>query len=648
MSNGDQDIDQAAANDAKSPEGDGEKAPGRSLWDLMSQRASTEDSPANEDEASSGESQDDQPNGDEASDASDAEGDTDEAPKRGLWDVMGNQTPSQPEDTPPEPEDAGPAPATSWSVIGSNQTAPPPPPVPPTPATPSAPTPATPPPVNEAKSTWAVEKGSVIADELDDVGDVKQEQQSDAPQKETEPAAEPPGKGLWGLMQKPAAAPLASDDVAQQKTAESDTTEQEQKPPQEQIAPPQIPPIAGTTPSTHDPNDVILESASGVFEDKWDTPYKDEDAESFDSDESEGDSWDSEFDDDDEPTDPTEETVPLEVAEGDSVPKAVQRLKARPVGRSRKHIYSVICGVLAVALSAMSLWPEVWATFPSTGAGIMAMLLGMMAISELRRAKETAAAMAVPGAGIALGTIGMFLAPTLFAEIGREWKESMEIGETKSRLLKMGEGFESYHFDKNQFPGAGVIFPDPEAENEAIHSWMTELLPYMGEKQLYDSINQARPYDDPANEEGMRAILPQFLSAGSDRDTTGRGFGAAHFSGVGGEVITDDSTIAQLGIFGDGQTVRQGDISDGLSQTFAVGEVADSFPAWGEPENFRAIGRGLNRDIRGFGNADRTGAMFLMADGSVRFFSNKTAPLVLQQLSTRNGAERVPPEFISD
>ena len=45
---------------------------------------------------------------------------------------------------------------------------------------------------------------------------------------------------------------------------------------------------------------------------------------------------------------------------------------------------------------------------------------------------------------------------------------------------------------------------------------------------------------------------------------------------------------------------------------------------------------------RAFGNADGTGALFLMADGSVRFFSNKTSRKILEKLSTRDGADFVP------
>ena len=45
------------------------------------------------------------------------------------------------------------------------------------------------------------------------------------------------------------------------------------------------------------------------------------------------------------------------------------------------------------------------------------------------------------------------------------------------------------------------------------------------------------------------------------------------------------------------------------------------------------------RVVYGPGTSDRTGALFLSADGSVRFFSKKTSTRVLEMLSTRDGRE---------
>jgi hypothetical protein len=92
-------------------------------------------------------------------------------------------------------------------------------------------------------------------------------------------------------------------------------------------------------------------------------------------------------------------------------------------------------------------------------------------------------------------------------------------------------------------------------------------------------------------------------------------------------------------LFGVNSKVTRKDVTDGQANTLAAGEIADNFPPWGDPENWRPIGKGINRDAQGFGNHDRTGACFLMADGSVRYFSNKTSTRVMTALSTRDGGE---------
>ena len=55
------------------------------------------------------------------------------------------------------------------------------------------------------------------------------------------------------------------------------------------------------------------------------------------------------------------------------------------------------------------------------------------------------------------------------------------------------------------------------------------------------------------------------------------------------------------GLFSVNSKVRRQDVADGLSNTLAAGEIADQLPAWGDPENWRTVGKGINRDAQGFG-----------------------------------------------
>jgi hypothetical protein len=84
------------------------------------------------------------------------------------------------------------------------------------------------------------------------------------------------------------------------------------------------------------------------------------------------------------------------------------------------------------------------------------------------------------------------------------------------------------------------------------------------------------------------------------------------------------------------------EFTDGTANTLLVGEVNANFKPWGDPLNVRDPARGINRSPYGFGGPpSRRGALFAMADGSVRFFSERTSPEVLRALATPDGGEEI-------
>ena len=84
------------------------------------------------------------------------------------------------------------------------------------------------------------------------------------------------------------------------------------------------------------------------------------------------------------------------------------------------------------------------------------------------------------------------------------------------------------------------------------------------------------------------------------------------------------------------------EFTDGTAETLLIGEVNANFRPWGDPANVRDPARGINRSPYGFGGPPRTkGALFGMADGSVRFVSERVSPEVLRALATPDGGEIV-------
>lgn len=95
-------------------------------------------------------------------------------------------------------------------------------------------------------------------------------------------------------------------------------------------------------------------------------------------------------------------------------------------------------------------------------------------------------------------------------------------------------------------------------------------------------------------------------------------------------------------IFSVNSSIGLAGITDSRSTTLLIGEVNANFKPWGNPVNWRDPARGINRSPHGFGGPPGAGgANFAMADGSVRFVSDRISPQVLEALATPRGGEDI-------
>lgn len=321
-----------------------------------------------------------------------------------------------------------------------------------------------------------------------------------------------------------------------------------------------------------------------------------------------------------------------------AIPTRPVALRATEPGRSATALAGGVAGLLALPLTALALINQAWTSLPATTLGFAALLAGFVALGDVLRAKRKARGLVWSLTGILCGTAAMLLGPLVVAPLGRQWHQESQRGYTTSHLQKIGEALAGYYQRKAAFPPGGV-FRRVEDERVGYHGWIAHLLPFVGQQSLYDQIDLDVPFDHPDHHAVMGIDIPVFHAAGGNRARLSGIFAVTHFAGVGGDVVDDLGEIAQGGLFDANSEVTKEAVCDGLSNTLAVGEIRSNYPAWGDPGNWRGIGKGLNKDPAGFGNAERTGAHFLMADGSVRYFSNATDPKLLLQLSTRNGGE---------
>ena len=296
------------------------------------------------------------------------------------------------------------------------------------------------------------------------------------------------------------------------------------------------------------------------------------------------------------------------------------------------------CGVAAVATSALAMLPQVWIGFLPSELGFAAIIMGYLTLTGAAAREMPNSTRATSIGGMLLGTVGIFLGPLFFTGLGRDLREATGQQATGKHLLEIGGGLNRHHEQHAAFPVGGVFTRDAAGVVKGQHGWMTFLLPFICEQELHRQIDLGKSYDDPANRAAMTRDVTAYFAAGGDRAKIVQGYAVSHFAGVGGE-IDDAQGLAHVGIFQRDEAVKRDEVTDGLSNTLIVGELPGSFPPWGDPENWRMIGRGINKDANGFGNATRTGATFLLADGTVKFFSNKTDPKLLRKLSTRDGGE---------
>lgn len=327
------------------------------------------------------------------------------------------------------------------------------------------------------------------------------------------------------------------------------------------------------------------------------------------------------------------EWPPVDAPADIEIPPARPQPAVRSTGREG---WAIAAGMLAVPASGLAYWPGLAASLPGAAIGFLAI---WFAVETVLSTTAPPAARKRAVCGGALGCLALLLGPFVFTPWGNATRDRVTVQGTRKHLQQIGVGLQRHQQAVGTYPPGGTELIDKDGRRRGGHGWMTFLLPHIGQAALFARVDLARPYDDPANRLALATPIEEFYAAGGDRRPVGDGYAVAHFAGVGGRVTTPDGQTFAAGIFGLDSAVRPEDLTDGRSQTWIVGELPGGYPPWGDPENWRTVTRGLNRDARGFGNAAGTGAMALFADGSVRFLSNQTDRELLQRLSTRDAGD---------
>jgi hypothetical protein len=291
---------------------------------------------------------------------------------------------------------------------------------------------------------------------------------------------------------------------------------------------------------------------------------------------------------------------------------------------SGKAIFALILGLLSLGCAC--------------AAGLPAILLGVLALGDIKRSPGTLRGGGLAIAGIALGVFGTLLGSSGAAIVGIVGWQVHNLGKSNMNLKQIGIGLHNYHDVFNSFPLIGAEETPPGINM----SWRVRMLPYIEQRMLYERVNFSEPWNGPSNTILQNSPMPGVYAvppAGSDERNTSY------------LVFTTDD-IVQHGqlrgepMFGSFRSQGRGragiaDCPDGTSNTILVVEAdRDRAVHWVRPQDLKFDPANPKA---GLGQVRSGGFIVVMGDGAVRFLPNSIDEEVLRRLVLRNDGHAVTP-----
>lgn len=228
-------------------------------------------------------------------------------------------------------------------------------------------------------------------------------------------------------------------------------------------------------------------------------------------------------------------------------------------------------------------------------------------------------------------------------------REAAQRTQAKNNLKQLGLALHNFADVYNSLPAGGSRLED----GTLMHGWAISLSNYLS---FYaPNLDYSVPWNDPPNDILFKCEAYEFVNASLagpyfDHDGYGLNHYAANLHVFPIRTIDHQSNV-DLTANRQGKDplgLKLGDITDGTSSTIMLGTVIDRLKPWGHPANVRDPALGINRSPDGFGGPPQWhGGMFLMCDGSVRFFNEKIDPKVMQALGTPASGDAIPREILN-
>ena len=194
-------------------------------------------------------------------------------------------------------------------------------------------------------------------------------------------------------------------------------------------------------------------------------------------------------------------------------------------------------------------------------------------------------------------------------------------------LQKIASALNAYAKDYGTYPPPVTMDP----KGRKLHSWRVLILPYIGEKELYESFDLEKAWDDPENINLAYNVPSVFTHPMSQQN--------GYYADVNYCLIYGDGTL-----FPPEGPLGPDDITDKVSQTILVTEAIPITTAksWIEPVDLNYLNmKGQINGTQGveIGGLFADGVCVATADGRAHFLPMEMAPMVVNNLITPNGGE---------
>lgn len=222
---------------------------------------------------------------------------------------------------------------------------------------------------------------------------------------------------------------------------------------------------------------------------------------------------------------------------------------------------------------------------------------------------------------IVFAGVPLLMCPCLIALLlpaVQQAREAARRTQSRNHLKQIGLAAHNFLAENRHFPPRNTV--EDTQPGEAVHSWTTDMLPFLDQGALHQSIQYAQPWNDPANKLPFGTVVPVLINPSNPTTPIDAGGYAVSHYAANSHVMSDQNHL----------DIR--DITDGTSNTILAGDVKEGAKPWGDPSNHRDPAQGLNSGPATFGSYHTGVVHFLMADGSVQAISVDINPETLKRL----------------